>query len=67
MTAGAVYVTTQDAPGGRPWSPVSGGVGFIFGSLEEVARIESYHAEEPLDSYKSPLFGKRGLFATTTV
>jgi fructose-1,6-bisphosphatase I/sedoheptulose-1,7-bisphosphatase len=42
-------------------------IGFIFGSAEEVARIESYHADEPLDSYKSPLFGKRGLFATTTV
>ncbi len=42
-------------------------IGFIFGSAEEVARIEAYHAEEPLDSYKSPLFGKRGLFATTTV
>ena len=40
-------------------------IGFIFGSAEEVARIESYHAEEPLDTYKSPLFGKRGLFATT--
>lgn len=42
-------------------------IGFIFGSAEEVERIERYHAEEPLDSYKSPLFGKRGLFATTTV
>jgi fructose-1,6-bisphosphatase I/sedoheptulose-1,7-bisphosphatase len=42
-------------------------IGFIFGSAEEVSRIESYHAEEPLDSYKSPLFGKRGLFASTTV
>jgi fructose-1,6-bisphosphatase I/sedoheptulose-1,7-bisphosphatase len=40
-------------------------IGFIFGSAEEVGRIEQYHAEEPLDSYKSPLFGKRGLFATT--
>ncbi|HZI11498.1 MAG TPA: PEGA domain-containing protein [Myxococcus sp.] len=26
VTAGAVYVTTQD--GGRPWNPVNGGVGF---------------------------------------
>ena len=42
-------------------------IGFIFGSAEEVARIERYHVEEPLDSYKSPLFGRRGLFATTTV
>ncbi len=28
VTAGAVYVTTQDGPGGRPFNPVSGGVGF---------------------------------------
>ncbi|MFT3956116.1 MAG: class 1 fructose-bisphosphatase [Piscinibacter sp.] len=40
-------------------------IGFIFGSTEEVSRIESYHVEEPLDNFKSPLFGKRGLFATT--
>jgi fructose-1,6-bisphosphatase I/sedoheptulose-1,7-bisphosphatase len=37
-------------------------IGFVFGSAEEVARIESYH-HEPLDAYPSPLFGKRGLFA----
>ena len=42
-------------------------IGFIFGSSEEVSRIEAYHAEEPLDTFKSPLFGKRGLFASTTV
>lgn len=42
-------------------------IGFIFGSSEEVARIENYHLEEPLDSYQSPLFGRRGLFASTTV
>ncbi len=40
-------------------------IGFIFGSSEEVSRIEAYHLEEPQDSFKSPLFGKRGLFATT--
>jgi fructose-1,6-bisphosphatase I/sedoheptulose-1,7-bisphosphatase len=40
-------------------------IGFIFGSTEEVSRIEAYHLEEPQDSFKSPLFGKRGLFATT--
>lgn len=40
-------------------------IGFIFGSAEEVARIENYHLEEPLDSYQAPLFGKRGLFAST--
>jgi fructose-1,6-bisphosphatase I / sedoheptulose-1,7-bisphosphatase len=39
-------------------------IGFIFGSAEEVRRIEAYHLEEPQDTYKSPLFGKRGLFAT---
>jgi fructose-1,6-bisphosphatase I/sedoheptulose-1,7-bisphosphatase len=38
-------------------------VGFVFGSALEVARIESYHHEDPPDTYSSPLFGKRGLFA----
>ena len=40
-------------------------IGFVFGSKEEVSRIEAYHREEPQDSYSSPLFGHRGLFATT--
>jgi len=40
-------------------------IGFVFGSSEEVTRIEQYHRDEPLDTYQSPLFGKRGLFATT--
>jgi fructose-1,6-bisphosphatase I/sedoheptulose-1,7-bisphosphatase len=40
-------------------------IGFVFGSQLEVARIEKYHAEEPSEGYDSPLFGKRGLFATT--
>lgn len=40
-------------------------IGFIFGSSEEVARIERYHAEEPLEaSSSSPLFGRRGLFSS---
>ncbi|CAN5744170.1 class 1 fructose-bisphosphatase [soil metagenome] len=38
-------------------------IGFVFGSKEEVARIEGYHHEEPPDTFSSPLFGKRGLFA----
>jgi fructose-1,6-bisphosphatase I/sedoheptulose-1,7-bisphosphatase len=38
-------------------------IGFVFGSSEEVARIQRYHDDEPLDNYQSPLFGKRGLFA----
>ena len=41
-------------------------IGFVVGSAEEVERIEAYHREEPQDTYQSPLFGKRGLFATTT-
>ncbi|KNZ30642.1 MAG: fructose 1,6-bisphosphatase [Methylibium sp. NZG] len=40
-------------------------VGFVFGSADEVSRIEQYHNEEPQDTYQSPLFGKRGLFATS--
>jgi fructose-1,6-bisphosphatase I/sedoheptulose-1,7-bisphosphatase len=38
-------------------------IGFVFGSAEEVARIERYHHDDPQDTYRSPLFGKRGLFA----
>ena len=38
-------------------------IGLIFGSSEEVERIEAYHREEPHETYRSPLFGKRGLFA----
>ena len=38
-------------------------VGIVFGSADEVERIERYHVEEPHDTYHSPLFGKRGLFA----
>jgi fructose-1,6-bisphosphatase I/sedoheptulose-1,7-bisphosphatase len=40
-------------------------IGFIFGSVNEVTRIERYHRDEPAESYDSPLFGKRGLFAAT--
>jgi fructose-1,6-bisphosphatase I / sedoheptulose-1,7-bisphosphatase len=39
----------------------------VFGSTEEVTRIESYHQadqDSPQDTYQSPLFGKRGLFET---
>lgn len=38
-------------------------VPFVFGSAEEVARIEAYHREPLPDTYESPLFGRRGLFA----
>ncbi|CAN5743730.1 class 1 fructose-bisphosphatase [soil metagenome] len=38
-------------------------IGFVFGSSEEVARLQGYHHEEPQDTYQAPLFGKRGLFA----
>ncbi|MBP6223460.1 MAG: class 1 fructose-bisphosphatase [Rhizobacter sp.] len=38
-------------------------IGFVFGSSDEVERIETYHREEPAETYSSPLFGKRGLFA----
>jgi fructose-1,6-bisphosphatase I/sedoheptulose-1,7-bisphosphatase len=37
-------------------------IGFVFGSADEVERIEAYH-REPDNSFRSPLFGKRGLFA----
>jgi fructose-1,6-bisphosphatase I / sedoheptulose-1,7-bisphosphatase len=38
-------------------------IGIVFGSTDEVARIEAHHHEEPKDSYSSPLFGRRRLFA----
>ena len=38
-------------------------IGFVFGSSEEVSRIEAYHQDEPPSAFSSPLFGKRGLFA----
>ena len=41
-------------------------IGFVFGSSQEVERLERYHRDEPIDTYQSPLFGKRGLFAATT-
>jgi len=41
-------------------------IGFVFGSADEVQRIEDYHRDEPMAAYPSPLFGKRGLFADTT-
>ncbi|RYF35306.1 MAG: class 1 fructose-bisphosphatase [Comamonadaceae bacterium] len=38
---------------------------FFFGSADEVDRIQNYHLDGPQDSYVSPLFGRRGLFANT--
>ncbi len=40
-------------------------VGLVFGSREEVERIEQYHREDPPSSYEAPLFGRRGLFSAT--
>lgn len=40
-------------------------IGFIFGSAQEVVRIESYHKGDAPPSFGSPLFGSRGLFAIT--
>jgi fructose-1,6-bisphosphatase I/sedoheptulose-1,7-bisphosphatase len=40
-------------------------IGFVFGSKEEVSRIEGYHRNEPPETFDSPLFGRRGLFAAT--
>jgi fructose-1,6-bisphosphatase I / sedoheptulose-1,7-bisphosphatase len=38
-------------------------IGFVFGSREEVERIERYHAEDPGDAGNDlPLFQSRGLF-----
>ena len=40
-------------------------IGFVFGSRYEVSRVEDYHRDEPPEAFDSPLFGTRGLFATT--
>jgi fructose-1,6-bisphosphatase I/sedoheptulose-1,7-bisphosphatase len=36
-------------------------VGLVFGSRQEVERIERYHAEPPSNT-SNPLFAERGLF-----
>jgi fructose-1,6-bisphosphatase I / sedoheptulose-1,7-bisphosphatase len=37
-------------------------IGFIFGSREEVERIEQYHRDHNLREFDAPLFATRGLF-----
>jgi fructose-1,6-bisphosphatase I / sedoheptulose-1,7-bisphosphatase len=37
-------------------------VGFVFGSSDEVERIERYHRDHNERDYDAPLFGVRGLF-----
>lgn len=37
-------------------------VGFVFGSSDEVQRIERYHAESMGDDFVNPLFNNCGLF-----
>lgn len=37
-------------------------IGFIFGTREEVERIDAYHREPVDDDFDAPLFGRRGLF-----
>ncbi len=37
-------------------------IGFVFGSSEEVERIQRYHHEDTDFDYDAPLFGMRGLF-----
>jgi fructose-1,6-bisphosphatase I / sedoheptulose-1,7-bisphosphatase len=37
-------------------------VGFMFGSREEIERLEQYHRDHNLRDYDAPLFGVRGLF-----
>ena len=41
-------------------------IGFIFGSREEVERIEQNHRDHHLREYDAPLFGVRGLFRAAT-
>lgn len=37
-------------------------VGLVFGSREEVERVERYHLDHNLREFDAPLFGSRGLF-----
>jgi fructose-1,6-bisphosphatase I/sedoheptulose-1,7-bisphosphatase len=37
-------------------------IGLVFGSRNEVERIERYHAEPGEIEFKSPLFANRSLF-----
>ena len=37
-------------------------IGFVFGSKNEVERIERYHAEPAPQSFDNPLFAERSLF-----
>jgi len=37
-------------------------IDFIFGSREEVERLEQHHRDHNLREYDAPLFGERGLF-----
>jgi len=37
-------------------------IGFVFGSKNEVERIERYHAEPAPERFENPLFAERGLF-----
>jgi fructose-1,6-bisphosphatase I/sedoheptulose-1,7-bisphosphatase len=41
-------------------------VGFVFGSRDEVERIERYHRDHNLRECDAPLFGARGLFRAAT-
>lgn len=40
-------------------------IGFIFGSADEVERLEQYHRDHNLRDCDAPLFGVRGLFRAT--
>jgi fructose-1,6-bisphosphatase I/sedoheptulose-1,7-bisphosphatase len=41
-------------------------IGFIFGSRQEVQRVEDYHRDVDSSEFDLPLFGSRGLFRTPT-
>ena len=40
-------------------------IGFVFGSCDEVERVERYHRDHNLREYDAPLFAVRGLFHAT--
>jgi fructose-1,6-bisphosphatase I / sedoheptulose-1,7-bisphosphatase len=46
----------------RPPRSLHDRVGLIFGSINEVMRIQDYHDDQANDQFDAPLFGLRGLF-----
>ena len=62
--AGGRASTGRQPTLGVPPSALHQRIGFVFGSKNEVERIERYHAEPASKELSNPLFAERGLFRT---